>query len=342
MKVGICDFPSTYAFPPYGYGGIERWLWAVAVGARAADAEVHLLGPAWRNDLPTEFGRLPVRLEDLSPTEAGFRRLEKLDLDLLVVGHEYPSRPAWQATWTALGNRVVTFQHDPNFRHLPDAFDGDRSRLFCYSPEMVERYAIHQPVQALSVQFGLGEESPRSAVAGTSLAWLGRIDGQKAPHLAIEAARRLGRTIQIIGPVLDHDYAEEHAADLQAPHVELVGELSGQDKLEVLRDARVLVYTYAPDYVEAGAAVFGEALRCGTPVAALVWRDGTCADAALCEQSGAVAQAPQDADEDEAVTRLADAILEAEQLDARQVQDVGLARFDPAQHFRVLASGNGH
>jgi len=30
MLVGVCDFPSRYAFPPTGYGGIERWLWAVA------------------------------------------------------------------------------------------------------------------------------------------------------------------------------------------------------------------------------------------------------------------------------------------------------------------------
>jgi hypothetical protein len=28
VLVGICDFPSAYEFPPQGYGGIERWLWA--------------------------------------------------------------------------------------------------------------------------------------------------------------------------------------------------------------------------------------------------------------------------------------------------------------------------
>ena len=25
MLVGVCDFPGSYAFPPAGYGGIERW-----------------------------------------------------------------------------------------------------------------------------------------------------------------------------------------------------------------------------------------------------------------------------------------------------------------------------
>lgn len=65
MLVGVCDFPGSYAFPPAGYGGIERWLWAVAVGARAAGADVHLLGPGWLTDLENGWVRKPVRLEDI-------------------------------------------------------------------------------------------------------------------------------------------------------------------------------------------------------------------------------------------------------------------------------------
>ncbi|HEX7662064.1 MAG TPA: hypothetical protein VF444_21570 [Pseudonocardiaceae bacterium] len=115
---------------------------------------------------------------------------------------------------------------DPDFHHLPDAFDGDRSRLFCYSPEMLTRYADHRPAQALSVQFGLGEETPPPAVRGSELVWLGRIDSQKAPHLAVRAAKHLGRAIRLIGPIFDQDYAVRYAADLNAPHVTLSGEPS--------------------------------------------------------------------------------------------------------------------
>jgi hypothetical protein len=117
VRVGVCDYPSRYAFPPHGYGGIERWLWAVAVGARRTGADVHLLGPAWRGDLPPGYGRLPVRLEDVQPGHKQFDSLRRLDLDLLVVGHEYPSLSAWRRTWAALGCPVVTFQHDPDFQH---------------------------------------------------------------------------------------------------------------------------------------------------------------------------------------------------------------------------------
>ncbi|SDM27536.1 Glycosyltransferase involved in cell wall bisynthesis [Lentzea albidocapillata subsp. violacea] len=338
MRVGICDFPSAYAFPPYGYGGIERWLWAVAVGAQRTGVEAVLIGPAWRDDLPGGFRRLPIRLEHTTVESDRWHQLDALNLDLLVVGHEYPSLSAWRASWQGLGCAVATFQHDPNFQHAADAFDGRRSRLYCYSPEMMLRYEAHRPQQALSVQFGFGEETPPPAVAGGDLVWIGRIDSDKAPHLAALAAAKLGQRLRIIGPTLDPGYVARHRAILSAPHVELVGELAGADKIEALRSARTMIYTCARDYVEAGAAVFGETLRCGTPVAALVWRAGTCAEIALCEQTGVVAEAHPLDDDEAAAARLAEAIIDAHRLRPGQVQEAGLTRFDPAQHFQALAS----
>jgi hypothetical protein len=180
VLVGVCDFPGSYAFPPAGYGGIERWLWAVAVGARAAGADVHLLGPGWLPDLEAEWVRKPVRLEDVTAGSLAERELKAAGYDLLIVGHEYPSLPAWVRTWSQLDCDVATFQHSPVFQHTESAFDGKRSRLYCYSPEMVERYADHQPVPELAVHLGLNEEEPPAA-KGRDLVWLGRIDEEKAP-----------------------------------------------------------------------------------------------------------------------------------------------------------------
>lgn len=337
MRVGVCDFPSAYAFPPYGYGSIERWLWAVAAGAVQAGAEVWLLGPQWRADLPGGARRLDVRLEDAGRGDPAVGRLAAMQFDLLVVGHEYPSRPAWRRTWQRIGCDVVTFQHDPAFQHAEDAFHGRRSRLFCYSAEMAERYAQHRPQRTVSVQFGRGEETPGPARGGTDLLWLGRIHADKAPHLAAVAAGVVGRRLRIAGPVLDRAYLREHWATLNAPHVDMVGEIAGQAKVDALRDASTLVYTCSRRYVEAGAAVFGEALRCGTPVAALVWRPGTCADAALCERTGAVAMLSPAASDEDAAAALAEAIGRTAGLPADDVQEVGLVRFDPVEHFRTLA-----
>ncbi|MFB7559789.1 glycosyltransferase [Streptomyces brevispora] len=338
MLVGVCDFPGSYAFPPAGYGGIERWLWAVAVGARAAGADVHLLGPGWLTDLENDWVRKPVRLEDITTGTLAERELRSTGYDLLVVGHEYPSLPAWTRTLAALDCDVATFQHSPIFQHADTAFDGKRSRLYCYSPEMIERYAAHQPIPELAVHLGLHEEEP-PAVPGADLVWLGRIDEEKAPHVAVRAAQLLGRRVRVVGPVFDADYVRRYDRLFSADHVEWVGELGGAAKTAAIRDASVFVYTYARTYVEAGAAVFGESLRAGTPMAALTWREGTCAEAALCERTGAITVADPGADDEAAACQLAHAIVRAATLDHQQVQEIGQHRFDPVRHFRALATG---
>lgn len=337
MLVGVCDFPGNYAFPPAGYGGIERWLWAAAIGARQAGADVHLLGPLWRPDLGDGLAADPLRLEDVAPGSRQLARLRSAGYDLLIVGHEYPSLPAWRRTWEELDCDVATFQHAPDFRHTPDAFDGHRSRLYCYSPEMTGRYLAHRPRAELAVHLGLAEqESP--ATDGSDLVWLGRIDREKAPHIAVMAAALLGRRIRVIGPVFDEAYAVRHNDLFRADNVDMAGELGGADKTAALRAGRVLVYTCARYYVEAGAAVFGESLRAGTPVAALAWRRGTCAEAALCDGTGAVATVRQEASDEEAALALAEAIERVALLKPASVQEIGQTRFDPVRHFRALAS----
>ncbi len=90
--------------------------------------------------------------------------------------------------------------------------------------------------------------------------------------------------------------------------------------------------------MEAGAAVFGESLWAGTPIAALTWHDGTCAQAALCEPTGDTVVSDPAADDESAAHALAKAIERASALDHFEVQATGLARFAPASHFKVLAA----
>jgi glycosyltransferase involved in cell wall biosynthesis len=335
MHVGVCDFPARYAFPPLGYAGIERWLWATAVGARRVGATVRLLGYQWRPELAADWQIDRIRLE-VPGAGPDLARLRSVGLDLLIVWHEYPAMPAWRQAWQELDCDLVTFQHGVDKDHPAGTFDGVRSRLFCYSPEMMVRYRDHRPGQELAVHQGLGEdEAP--ARDGRDLAWVGRIDSVKAPHLAVMAARRLGRRIVITGPVFDKEYVARYRELFTAPHVTMAGEVGGAVKTAAFHRGRVLVYTCERDYVEAGAAVFGESLRAGTPVAALAWRAGTCADAALCPDTGRVALADPAETDEAAAAVLAAAIEEACELRAARVQEIGMARFDPAEHFRTLA-----
>jgi glycosyltransferase involved in cell wall biosynthesis len=337
MLVGICDFPSSYAFPPNGYGGIERWLWATALGARQTGAEVHLLGPAWRRDIADDWTVRPIRLEDLEAGSRAVADLRDSRYDLLIVGHEYPTLPAWRRVSDQLGCDVATFQHDPDFRHAVDAFDGAARRLYCYSAEMADRYARHKPIRELAVHLGLGEDEP-PAVKGNDLVWVGRVDHQKSPHLAVMAARLLGRRIRIVGPVFDDDYIRQHAELFTADHVTMAGELGGSAKTAAFAEAETFVYTCSRTYTEAGVATLGESLRAGTPVAALVWRSGTCAEAALCDDTGAIVIADPTENDAQAAAVLAEAIEQAAELDAHTVQQIGHERFNPRRHFTALAT----
>jgi glycosyltransferase involved in cell wall biosynthesis len=337
MLVGVCDFPGAYDFPPVGYGGIERWLWATALGGRLAGADVHLLGPLWRREVGHDWTIRPIRLEDVEPGSLASKELRAVAYDLLIVGHEYPSKPAWRRVWEELDCDVATFQHAPSFVHQEGAFDGERSRLFCYSPEMAERYSKHQPVLELAVHLGLDEDDG-DPTDGEDLIWVGRLDADKAPHLAAMAAGLLGRRIRFFGPVFDFAYMESHRELFSAAHVELVGEVGGADKGSAFRDGAVCVYTYARHYVEAGVATLGESLRAGTPVAALAWRPGTCADAALCDGAGTTAVVDPRIDDQQAAHELAGAIEQAARLRAADVREIGRQLFDPRRHFQRLAT----
>ncbi|GAA2031287.1 hypothetical protein GCM10009839_33970 [Catenulispora yoronensis] len=337
MLVGVCDFPGPYDFPLAGYGGIERWLWATALGGRLAGADVHLLGPRWRREVGDDWTIRPIRLEDVEPGSLEAKELRAAGYDLLIVGHEYPSHHDWRRTWDFLDCEVATFQHAPSFVHRDDAFDGERSRLYCYSPEMVERYAEHQPVLELAVHLGLDEDDGEP-IDGEDLIWVGRLDADKAPHLAAMAAGLLGRRIRFFGPVFDSAYMETYSDLFAAPHVELVGEVGGAVKGAAFREGAVCVYTYGRHYVEAGVATLGESLRAGTPVAALAWRSGTCADAALCDGAGTTAVVTPQTDDKQAAHELAAAIERAATLRATDVRTVGRQLFDPQRHFQRLAT----
>jgi len=296
---------------------------------------VHLIGYQWRPELAADWHIRRVRLEHLRKrTQA---RLHQAGYDLLIVWHEYPAKPRWRRVWQSLGCDDAAFQHGTNLAHPAGTYDGVRSRLYCYSPEMIMLYADQRPRAELAVHQGLGEDEPPGR-DGKNLVWVGRIHPEKAPHLAVMAAERLGRRIRLAGPVFDTTYMRQYRKLFGASHVELVGEVGGAAKTAELHHASVFVYTCARAYVEAGAAVFGESLRAGTPVAALSWRPGTCAEAALCADTGSVAQVnPADSD-DQAATALAATIEQAATLRATAVQEIGMTRFDPAKHFRVLAS----
>ena len=96
--------------------------------------------------------------------------------------------------------------------------------------------------------------------------WTGRIVPEKAPHLAIDAARRAGMALKLAGPVHDREYFEAEVAPRLGGPIEHVGHRSRAQLAELVGGASVALIT--PEWDEPYGLVVAEALACGTPVAA--------------------------------------------------------------------------
>ena len=96
--------------------------------------------------------------------------------------------------------------------------------------------------------------------------WSGRVVPEKAPHLAVDAARLAGRPIALAGPIHDRAYFEAELAPRLGADAVHLGHLPIDELVGHLARSAVAVVT--PMWDEPYGLVVAEALACGTPVAA--------------------------------------------------------------------------
>jgi len=164
-------------------------------------------------------------------------------------------------------------------------------------------------------QFGTG---------GPALVWSGRFVPEKAPHLAIAAARRAGRSIVLAGPIPDPRYFAGQVQPLLGDDVRYAGHLRQAELSRLIAGSGVLVAS--PVWDEPYGMVVAEALACGTPVAA--FRRGGIPE--IVDSSCARLAPPGDVD------ALAEAIRGAEGLDRRD------ARRRAEQHCSIELMMDGY
>jgi glycosyltransferase involved in cell wall biosynthesis len=101
---------------------------------------------------------------------------------------------------------------------------------------------------------------------GDHAVWCGRMVPEKAPHLAIDAARLAGLPLRIAGPIVDGGYWEREVAHRLGDDVTYAGHLGHRELSALVRTSRVALLT--PAWEEPFGLAAAEAIASGTPVAA--------------------------------------------------------------------------
>ena len=101
---------------------------------------------------------------------------------------------------------------------------------------------------------------------GPGAAWSGRMVPEKAPHLAIDAARAAGMALRLAGPVIDRDYFAAEVLPRLGDDAVYEGHLDHRALAELVGTSSVVLMT--PAWEEPFGLVAAEAIAAGTPVAA--------------------------------------------------------------------------
>ena len=159
---------------------------------------------------------------------------------------------------------------------LHSTIHGDTKRFFRQRPDLwlstVSQYQLSElgggaPKRRI-VHNGLPvERFTFNAAPKDGLLFMGRIESQKGPDLAVDTARALKERLQLAGPILDRSLFASRIEPHISDRIQYVGVLNHDQKNERLGSARCVLMPSR--WQEPFGLVAVEAMACGTPVVAL-------------------------------------------------------------------------
>ncbi|WP_382305768.1 glycosyltransferase [Herbiconiux sp. UC225_62] len=283
-RLRICLIASS-RFPvsePFA-GGLEAHTHALATELRARGHSVTLFAaPGSDPELgadaldveafePGEAARADVG----APPEAWMREhhaylglmldLARTGADRFDIVHNNSLHHLPVAMSSALTVPMVTTLHTPPTPWLESAIRLTPSARFV----AVSRFTAEQWRSSTGAGVILnGVDTERWAVGegGGGAIWFGRFVPEKAPHLAIHAARIAGMPLDLAGPIFDREYFQRKVEPLLDARVRYVGHLDTREL--AARVGRASVTAVTPLWEEPYGLVAAESMACATPVAA--------------------------------------------------------------------------
>ena len=318
--IASCRFPIREPFT----GGLESMTWSLSRELVRRGHEVTVFAaPGSDPDLgveelavaaPSASGRHDLN-ENATVNIAEHHAYLSLMLDLAKTGasrfdvvHNNSLHYLPVAMASSLAIPLVTTLHTPPLPWLESAIriDGGASTFAAVSAFTARAWS--PLVESLRVSNGIDTSVWAEGPGGTSAVWSGRLVPEKAPHEAMDAARRAGIPLVVAGPALDRDYFREMVEPRLGGDIVWAGHLHQSALADLMGRSAVAIST--PAWDEPYGLVAAEAMSCGTPVAA--YARGALPEV-VAPTCGRLA-APGDVD------GLAAAILEAAQLDRAAVR----------------------
>jgi glycosyltransferase involved in cell wall biosynthesis len=264
-------------------GGLEAQTWSLAHGLRARGHEVTLFAGRGDTAMPgmTEIGPQWPEIswaarQDVSMTApewvAEHHAYLRVMLEMADTGgsrfdvvHNNSLHYLPVAMARAIKVPVVTTLHTPPTPWLESAIQlGPCPITFVAVSEHTARAWRHAATAEVILN-GVDLRKWRPGLGGGSLIWFGRLVPEKGPHLAIQAARRAGLPLVLVGPISDLAYFDVEIAPLLGNGIRYLGHLAHEELVRLVGQSAASLVT--PCWDEPYGLVAAESLACATPVA---------------------------------------------------------------------------
>ncbi|GMA31521.1 glycosyltransferase [Litorihabitans aurantiacus] len=278
--------PSRHPLRQPHAGGLEAAVWDRVDSLRRRGHRVHLVAAAgsdfmadspdalhlpaahWSGAVSSDTdypeGYVAVAEAALDRALTHLRR-HRADFDV-VENHSLHALPLVRAPH--LGIPMVTTLHTPPLPAMVEAIReagpdlGPVLAVSTHTARAWHEHGVHARVLPNAVDTARWALGP----GGEDLVWFGRLVPEKGAHVAIRAARLLGRRLVLAGRVGDAGYVREEITPHLGDDVVHVGPLRQRDLAMLVGSSACALVT--PLWEEPFGLVLAEALCTGTPVAA--------------------------------------------------------------------------
>jgi glycosyltransferase involved in cell wall biosynthesis len=265
--------PPWLAVPPAGYGGIEWVVALLADGLTDAGHDVTLYAP----------GGSVTKAKLVSPFEGptGAAHIGEVYYDVVHAATAYLDADSYDVVHDhsgMIGPAIGSQCRTPVVHTLHGPFTDKAKQFYTMLSGRIWYVAISEAQRAFcpdlsylgTVYNGIDmSKAPFREQKEDFLLFLGRINREKGPELAVDVARRTGKKL-VMAVKMAEEFEKEYWRDVVEPRLtgdeEIIGEITVEQKGELL--ARAAGVLFPIQWPEPFGLVMAEAMACGTPVVA--------------------------------------------------------------------------